>query len=145
MVWTWHPLSDLPQVYDVIWCRFPHRPRLHLPADPPHPVVVREIEPGPPGSGEAIVHVTYGTSTLKPLRAALDLILSTTAEYSAVGLREPTRFDLQDDMNKLPCFWCTEFFPSRYPIGRLNATMIRKLENRIRWRATGAAIVGSTR
>ncbi len=64
MVWTWHPLADLPQINDVLWCRFPHRPHLHLPADPAHPVIIRQIERNDV-LGEAILHVTYGTSKLE--------------------------------------------------------------------------------
>jgi hypothetical protein len=134
MVWTWHPLADLPQVNDIIWCRFPHRPILHLPADPRHPTIVRELEPFP-ALGEAIVHVTYGTSSLKKWRELIDLIVDDPAEVVALGLNEPTRFDLQDDMNKLPCPWCVEFFPIPYRIGRLNADCLRRMNNRLRWRA----------
>lgn len=134
MVWTWHPLADLPQVYDVLWCRFPHRPILHLPADPPHPVVVREIERNDE-LGEAILHVTYGTSNLKEWRELTDLLVKSSAELKAAGLREPTQFDLQDDLNKLPCFWCSEFFPDPMKRGHLDVNCIRRLENRLRWRA----------
>ena len=54
MVWTWHSLDLLPVVYDVIWCQFPHRPAVGVPADPPHPVVVRAIERND-AAGQAIV------------------------------------------------------------------------------------------
>jgi hypothetical protein len=132
MAWTWHPLSDLPGVYDVIWCRFPHRPILDQPADPPHPVVVRDLEPYAP-LGEALVHVTYGTSTLKPWREYEDLILEKPDELAPAGLSEKTRFDLEDALNLLPLEWCREYFPDPRPCGRLNADCIRRLENRIRW------------
>jgi hypothetical protein len=136
MVWSWHPLSDLPEVYDVIRCRFPYRPHLHVPADPPHYVVVREIERYDP-LGEAIVHVTYGTSKVKQWRELVDLIIDKPSEMAAAGLNVPTRFDLQDDLNKLPCFWCREFFPDGKRTGKLTTDGIRKLENRLRWRRLG--------
>jgi hypothetical protein len=136
MVWTWHSLADLPQPNDVLWCRFPHRPKLHLPADPAHPVVVREIERNDK-RGEAILHVTYGTSNLKRWRELLDLIVEDPDEMRLAGLHEPTRFDLQDDLNKLPCFWCVEFFPDISRRGRLNQDCIRRMGNRLRWRSLG--------
>jgi hypothetical protein len=139
MGWTWHSLADLPQVYDVIWCRFPHRPRLGIPADPKHPVVVRGREPYEP-LGEALVHVTYGTSTVKPWREQLDLILEKKSEMDAAGLSEKTRFDLEDRVNLLPLEWCQEYFPDPRPCGRLNADCIRRLENRLRWAAEEAAL-----
>ena len=130
-------LADLPQIYDVLWCRFPHRPQLHLPADPPHPVVVREIERND-DLGEAILHVTYGTSNLKRWRELIDLFVEKSSEMEIAGLHEPTRFDLQDNVNKLPCFWCAEFFPNPARQEPLNADCIRRMENRLRWRALAA-------
>jgi hypothetical protein len=133
-----HPLADLPQQYDVIWCRFPHRPGLHLPGDPPHPVIVRNIERND-AVGEAIIHVTYGTSKIKKWRwmwdlivGKRDLIVEKQNEMTVAGLREPTRFDLDDSKNMLPCFWCVEFFPHPWPVGRLNADCVRRLNNRAR-------------
>lgn len=134
MVCTWLSLNDLPKVYDVIRCRFPFRPHLHVPADPPHFVVVREIEPFHE-LGEAIVHVTYGTSTLKPWRNLVDLIVDKPVEMQKAGLTRPTRFDLQDSLNKLPCLWTREFFPDGKSTGELTSDGVRRLENRLRWRA----------
>ena len=98
MAGNWHQLSRLPIKYDVIWCRFPHRPAIDVPADPPHPVVVREIERNDK-LGEAIVSVTYGTSNFKPEREEIDLLLSYKLELHAAGLKLPTRFDLDDQFN----------------------------------------------
>jgi hypothetical protein len=133
MVWTWHPLADLPAINDVVWCRFPHRPRLQLPADPPHPVIVREIERSDE-LGQAILNVTYGTSNLKRWRELVDLIIDNTLEMAMAGLTEPTRFDLQDSLNKLPCFWCAEFFPTPQRRGTLHPDALRRMNNRLRWR-----------
>jgi hypothetical protein len=60
-------------------------------------------------------------------------------EMHAAGLRLPTRFDLDDVENLVPCLWTAEFFPSYRPSGRLDANCIRRLENRLRWRAEEAA------
>lgn len=137
MVWTYRPLADLPQVNDIVWCRFPHRQvNIALPADPPHPVLVREIERYDP-LGRAIVHVSYGTTKTKKLRRELlDLIIDKPTEMALTGLKKPTRFDLAAD-NKVPLIWCYEFFPNAYSIGFLNADCIRRMNNRLRWRGLG--------
>lgn len=134
----WHSLSRLPSKYDVIWCRFPHRPAVTVPADPAHPVVVREVERND-ALGEAIVSVTYGTSNFKPERSEIDLLVSYGLELHAAGLRSPTRFDLDDRYNLIPCLWTEDFFPNWRPCGRLDDNCIRRLENRLRWRADEAA------
>jgi hypothetical protein len=135
---AWHDLSRLPKQYDVIWCRFPHRPDVSIPKDPPHPVVVRQIERND-RLGEAIVHVTYGTGDLKPERGQIDLLVESGIEMHSAGLRLPTRFDLDDAYNQIPCLWNEDFFPNWRPCGALDANCIRRLENRLRWRAEAAA------
>ncbi|MEH2476266.1 hypothetical protein V1281_002565 [Nitrobacteraceae bacterium AZCC 2161] len=84
--------------------------------------------------------VTYGTSNFKPEREAIDLLVSYGLELHAAGLKIPTRFDLEDRYNLIPCLWTEEFFPSWRPCGRLDANCIRRLENRLRWRAEAAAV-----
>jgi len=128
----WHPLSTLPKINGVIWCRIPHRQSPTVPADPPHPCVVREIEKYEP-LGQAIVHVTRGTTSLKKdAREFLDLIVEHKEELRVCGLSEPTRFDLDDAQNKVPCEWTDEFFPNPKPVGRLNLDCIRRMNNRLR-------------
>ena len=133
---AWHPLSKLPQINDVIWCRIPQR-EPGVPADPPHPCVVRDIERYD-ALNEAIVHVTYGTSNLKKeARWDKDLIVENPGELAICGLKEPTRFDLDDAKNKVPCDWTDEFFPSPSPVGKLNADCLRRMNNRLRgWNPT---------
>lgn len=144
MTWKWHPLSRLPIKYDVIWCRFPHRPELAVPKDPAHPVIVRAIERDD-ASGQAIIHATYGTSNLKPEREEIDLLLRQRIELHAAGLDRPTRFDLEDRFNLIPCLWTEEFFPLWRPSGHLDANCVRRLENRLRWRLEDAAKVAAAR
>ena len=134
MVWTYRTLADLPKVNDIVWCRFPERERPGIPADPPHPVLVRELEIYAP-LGRAIVHVTYGTTKLKKLtREFIDLIVDKPAEMSALGLKKPTLFDLAES-NRAPLIWCYEFFPNAFGIGHLSEACIRRLNNRLTlWR-----------
>jgi hypothetical protein len=131
MAGRWHPLSALPKVNDVIWCCIPLRETPNTPG-PRHPCIVREIEKYEP-LGEAILHVTRGTSNLKKdTREFLDLIVERPEELKVCGLNEPTRFDLDDAKNKVPCDWTDEFFPNPKPVGKLNLDCIRRMDNRLR-------------
>jgi hypothetical protein len=77
----------------VIWCNIPLRETPDTPG-PPHPCIVRDIERND-DLGEAIVHVTRGTSNLKKeTREFKDLIVERPGELAVCGLKEPTRFDL---------------------------------------------------
>jgi hypothetical protein len=115
----------------VIWCRIPHRETPDTPGDP-HPCIVRDIEKYEP-LGQAIIHVTRGTSNLKKdTREFIDLIVDRPGELKECGLKEPTRFDLDDAHNKVPCDWDNVFFPNPKPVGRLNLDCIRRLNNRLR-------------
>lgn len=128
---AWHPLSALPKIHDIIWCRIPHRQSPTVPGDL-HPCIVRDIERYDP-LGQAIIHVTRGTSNLKKdTREFLDLIIEHPGEMAVCGLKVPTRFDLDDAQNKVPCDWSDEFFPNPRPVGKLNADCVRRMNNRLR-------------
>jgi hypothetical protein len=122
----WHQIDDLPAPYDVICCFFPDHDG---PARWPHPGLVKKTESF--SGGEAEVHVFYGTSTLKEWRAE-DLTIDDMADIVAIGLKEPTRFDMD---NLLPLAWRRENFPSHRIIGKLNASCVQRLEDRLRKRA----------
>lgn len=114
-----------------MWCNIPFRETPDTPG-PPHPCVVREIERND-ALGEAIIHVSRGTSHLKKsLRWDKDLIVEHPGELKACGLTEPTRFDLDDAQNKVPCDWDNVFFPNPRPVGKLNGDCVRRLNNRLR-------------
>jgi hypothetical protein len=137
MAGNWYHLGLLPQLYDVMWCRFPHR-GTSVPADPERPVLVRSIEQDR-ASGHAILNVTYGTKNIKMEREDIDLIITSRIEMYAAGLKVPTRFDLDDSENLVPCLWTSEFFPNYRPSGHIDENCIRRLENRLRWRTEAAA------
>lgn len=135
MVLAYRPLATVPRIDDVVWCLFPDGDA-SIPGPYPRPVLVRQVEIEPT-KGHAIIHATYGTTTLKPLRAFLDLVIDDPKELAAIGLRHPTRFDLAES-NKLELVWCEEFFspPQGLPlqIGSLPSACCRRLANRLRWR-----------
>src|SRR5437016_3636023 len=116
MTRQWHSLATLPKIHDVIWCCIPHWEAPDTLGEP-HPCVVREIERYDP-LGQAIIHVTRGTSNLKKeTREFQDLIVDKPGEMAICGLKRPTRFDLDDARNKIPCDWDNVFFPDPKPVG----------------------------
>jgi hypothetical protein len=127
----WYSLNDLPKIHDIIWCNIPFRETPDVPG-PPHPALVREIEKYEP-LGQAIIHVSRGTTNLKKdKREFLDLIIEKPGEMAFCGLKESTRFDLDDSQSLVPCFWDNFYFPSIVPVGKLNLDCIRRMDNRLR-------------
>ena len=142
MVWTYLPLSQLPSVGDIVWCRFPHEEDLSIPGLKPRPVIVREIEPQYE-IGRALVTVSQGTSIKDPLTTKLkyeflDLIIDKPSEIASHGLECATRFDLREK-KRIPVIWCREFFTwprraNRLYMGKLDINTTRRMNNRLGWR-----------
>ena len=131
-MWRDLPLSDLPGVNDILWCRIPHPQKSAvLPADPPHPVIVRCIDRNDK-LNQATLYCIYGTSKIKD-REHLDLVLQMPSEFRLHGLREPTRFDLANT-HTIPCFWAFEFFPNRRKIGTLTGACITRMKAKLKER-----------
>jgi hypothetical protein len=42
MGWTFHDLASLPEVYDIVWCKWPQREDKNRPGEFVRPVLVRE-------------------------------------------------------------------------------------------------------
>jgi hypothetical protein len=112
--WTYRELGTLPQVLDIVWCRFPYDFDNLQPGQKARPVLVRQrlIDIG---TRRGALQVAYGTRNLKPEQRVLDLILMESRTLDDLGLKEATRFDL-DHMVTLP--WCREFFgaPAGLPL-----------------------------
>lgn len=107
MAWTYLDVSNLPRLYDIVWCRFPERKDPQEPATKVRPALVRssaidrERRVG-------LLEVAYGTTNLKfERRRNLDLIIMNSAHCDRLGLHQATRFDL-DNVVRLP--WCREYF-----------------------------------
>jgi hypothetical protein len=127
------PLSDLPRVNDILWCRIPHLQKdPFAPADPPHPVVVRCIDRNDT-LRQATLYCIYGTSKIKG-RENLDLVLAMRSEYRMHGLSEPTRFDLANELT-IPCQWTKEFFPFGHrAVGTLSGACLTRMRARLKER-----------
>ena len=95
-----------PEPGDIVWCRFPERPR-DKPGPKPRPALVIEVVERTDGIE---VKVAYGTSQkLGRLLAGEFAIrkLDNAAAYALPGLSYDTKFNLVDTLS-LP--WDSEFF-----------------------------------
>jgi hypothetical protein len=104
--WTYRELGTLPQVLDIVWCRFPYDFDNLQSGQKARPVLVRQrlidIE-----TRRGALQVAYGTRNLKPEYRVLDLILMESRTLDDLGLKEATRFDLDHTVTPP---WCQEFF-----------------------------------
>ncbi|MSQ72491.1 MAG: hypothetical protein EXR27_14545 [Betaproteobacteria bacterium] len=97
---------DAPEPGDIVWCRFPARPR-DVPGPNPRPALVLTVTEAEDGIA---VQVAYGTSQkLDRLLAGEFAIrrLENGAAYSMAGISYDTKFDLKRTM-LLP--WTEPFF-----------------------------------
>jgi hypothetical protein len=95
-----------PEPGDIVWCRFPERPR-DKPGPKPRPAIVLEVTERTDGIE---VKVAYGTSQkLERLKAGEFAIrrLDNAAAYELAGLSHDTKFDLAKALS-LP--WGDMFF-----------------------------------
>lgn len=95
-----------PEPGDIVWCRFPERPRDKR-GPKPRPAIVLEVTQRADGIE---VRVAYGTSQkLGRLQAGEFAIrkLDNAAAYALAGLSYDTKFDL---VNTLSLHWDDAFF-----------------------------------
>ena len=125
-----------PEPGDIVWCRFPERPR-DKPGPKPRPALVLEVTQRTDGIE---VKVAYGTSQkLGRLQAGEFAIrkLDTAAAYALAGLSFDTKFDLVKTLS-LP--WDDAFFAvppdPRYgqipKLGSLHSGMVKIVEAALR-------------
>ena len=125
-----------PEPGDIVWCRFPERPR-DKPGPKPRPALVMEVVERADGIE---VKVAYGTSrNLGRLLAGEFAIrkLDNAAAYALAGLSYDTKFNLVDTLS-LP--WDSEVFaiPSdpkhgQIPkLGSLHSGMMKTVEAALR-------------
>jgi hypothetical protein len=97
---------ESPDPGDVVWCRFPERPR-DLPGPKPRPALVVAVTEHEDG---IVVKVAYGTSQKLDRLAAGEFAIrkaESKAAYEAAGLSYDTKFDLRH-LVELP--WNDTFF-----------------------------------
>ena len=97
---------ESPEPGDIVWCRFPQRPR-DVPGPKPRPALVVSVTEREDG---IVVTVAYGTSQKTDRLAAGEFAIrkaDNNAAYEMAGLSYDTKFDLRK-MVELP--WNDSFF-----------------------------------
>lgn len=97
---------EAPDPGDIVWCRFPQRPR-DVPGPKPRPVLIVAVTEHEDGIA---VTVAYGTSQNLGRLAAGEFVLrkaENKAAYEMAGLSYDTKFDLRN-LVELP--WNDTFF-----------------------------------
>jgi hypothetical protein len=111
MGWTFYDLSSLPEVHDIVWCKWPQREDRNMPGPVVRPVLVRETQIRQKGEiryGAVLISYATGQGIDEAARQ-LDLCIEKPADVKAAGLHKPTRFSLAlADRKLLP--WCLEYF-----------------------------------
>jgi hypothetical protein len=111
MGWTFYSLSSLPEVYDIVWCKWPQREDKNMPGRVVRPVLVREtqiMEKGQIRYGAVLISYATGEGINDTTRQ-LDLCIENPSDVRAAGLHKPTRFSLDlRDKKLLPS--CEEYF-----------------------------------
>ena len=120
MGWKFYDTATLPEIYDIVWCKWPQREDRNLPGPVIRPVLVREImilEDGLAGVQYGAVVISYGSGAgIDDVARKNDFVVEDWAEVHAAGLHKPTRFSLDPrDRKRLP--WCEEYFvPPDYKV-----------------------------
>ena len=123
---------ESPEPGDIIWCRFPQRPR-DVPGPKPRPALVFSVTEHEDG---IMVTVVYGTSQKIDRLAAGEFAIrkaENKAAYDLAGLSYDTKFDLR---NRVELPWSDTFFAvppnpahgQRPKLGGLHISMMRALE-----------------
>lgn len=97
---------EAPDPGDIVWCRFPQRPR-DVPGPKPRPALVLDVTEHEDG---VVVTVAYGTSQKVQQLAAGEFAIRKAeikAAYELAGLSYDTKFDLR---NRVDLPWNDTFF-----------------------------------
>lgn len=118
MGWALYDSKSAPDVFDIVWCRWPYTAAKLQPSDEARPVLVIDVRDqiyDPTEQIYADITVAYGTGaeniTVADWRSHL---LINKAEFRAAGLHKPTVFKLDlKNTKRLP--WGEKYFvPNEY-------------------------------
>lgn len=97
---------ETPDPGDIVWCRFPQRPR-DVPGPKPRPALVLAVTEHEDG---IVITVAYGTSQKLQQLTAGEFVIrkaENSAAYELAGLSYDTKFDLR---NRVELPWNDTFF-----------------------------------
>jgi len=145
MGWTFYDLASLPEVYDIVWCKWPQREDKNMPGPIARPVLVREtrvMQMGETKYGAVLISYASGQG-IDDVSRSCDLCIEDDKEIRAAGLHKPTRFSLSlGDKKLLP--WCEEYFlPPEYvkgaglTLGKLTTAQRERLRECLKRRGQG--------
>jgi hypothetical protein len=140
MGWTFYGISSLPEVHDIVWCKWPQREDRNMPGRIARPVLVRETEilqKGRVQYGAVVISYASGQGIDAAARL-VDLCIENPADVKAAGLHKPTRFSLAPtDKKRLP--WCEEYFVAPQFVRNMRL-VLGKLTDQQRERMRGCLI-----
>jgi hypothetical protein len=116
MGYTFHDPDTLPDPFDVVWCKFPHRGDKLRPSNVARPVLVLDSKRLSSEEQEiGVVVVQYGGSY--EAKHIPQNLLITEMDSGALGLHKSTLFRM-DLGNRARLMWCEEYFvPQSYVVG----------------------------
>jgi hypothetical protein len=119
---NFHDPKDAPNVFDIVWCKWPHRESKLGPGPWVRAVLVLDVRLMIDARNEnewAAITVAYGTGAenVKLEDIPHNMVIG-PVEYAAAGLHKPTVFKLDlGNRKRLP--WAEEYFvPKPYVVGR---------------------------
>jgi hypothetical protein len=117
MGYTFHDPDTLPDPFDVVWCKLPHRGSKMRPSDVARPVLVLDAKRMLYEEQEiGVVVVQYGGS-FEAHHIPKNLLI-TEKDREALGLHKSTLFRM-DVGNRARLMWCEEYFvPQSYVVGQ---------------------------
>lgn len=118
MGWKFYDPKTAPDVFSIVWCKWPYRGAKLEPSDEARPVLVLDVRDhiyDPTGEMFADVTVAYGTGAenIETPDVHRDFVV-TEREFRALGLHKPTIFQLDlGNRKRLP--WGEKYFvPNSY-------------------------------
>lgn len=120
MGWTFYEPKTAPEVFNVVWCKWPNRGAKLEPGDKVRPTLVLDVRQHiyvPTGEIYADVTIAYGTGAENIPEKERDLngdLLIGSQSFLALGLNKETIFQLDlGNRKRLP--WGTKYFvPNEY-------------------------------
>jgi hypothetical protein len=118
MGWKFYDPNTAPEVFTIVWCKWPNRWAKLVPGDKVRPTLVLDVRPQtyvPTGEVFADVTLAYGTGAENiPVRDANRDLLIGAQNFRAAGLHKETVFQLDlGNRKRLP--WGARYFiPNEY-------------------------------
>jgi hypothetical protein len=136
---TLYDPSSAPEVYDIVWCKWPQREDKLAPGSWVRCVLVIDVRPmvdDRTGQEFALLTVQYGSGKENfDVAGLVNSLVIERHEFRDLGLHKPTVFQM-DLRNRKRLPWCVDYFvPKEYIVsqaiiaGRLNKDQQRRFHD----------------